>query len=82
MAEIHFNPSPEEVAKARKNDDWYQKYTAEECQMAIVYIFGRWIVYWRIWELETEDAPEDQHWEVLRVQYSTTDPNRLTFHGV
>jgi len=82
VVEVHFNPSPEEVAKARKNDDWYQKHTAEECELMIVHILGRWFAYWRVWEEIEEDTPEDQRWEVVRIEYSTTDPARLTFYGV
>jgi hypothetical protein len=50
VVEIHFNPSPEEIAKAKKNDDWYQKHTAEECDLALVRVLGRWFAYWRVWE--------------------------------
>jgi hypothetical protein len=81
VVEVHFNPSPEEIAKARKNDDWYQKHTAEECDLALVYVLGRWFAYWRVWEDIDADAPEDQRWEVLRIVYDTTEPDQLTFWG-
>ena len=50
MAAIHFNPSPEEVREARRNEEWYQRHDPDECEMAVLYIFGRWIVHWRVWE--------------------------------
>ena len=80
--QVHFSPTPKEIAKAKKNDEWYEKYTAEECDLTVLYLAGRWFAYWRIWELETENAPEDQHWEVLRIQYSESNPNRPAFYGV
>jgi hypothetical protein len=82
VVEVHFNPSPEEIAKAKKNDDWYQKHTAEECELALVYVLGRWFAYWRVWEDIDDYTPEDQRWEVVRIDYNSTDPARLTFYGV
>jgi hypothetical protein len=82
VVEVHFNPSPEEIAKAKKNDDWYQKHTAEECDLALVRVLGRWFAYWRVWEDIDDDTPEDQRWEVVRIDYSSTDPAQLTFYGV
>jgi hypothetical protein len=79
VVQVHFSPTQDEIAHARRNDEWYQKFTAEECELAIVYVLGRWIAYWRVWEPEMEDAPEDQQWDVVRIEYSN---GRLTFSGV
>src|SRR3954452_22705305 len=64
---IHFTPNPGEVLAAKRAEEWYQKYSADECGLQIVYLFGRWFVVWRQWEGIEDDTPEAQEWEVLTV---------------
>jgi hypothetical protein len=64
---IHFTPAPGEILAAKRAGEWYQKHTADECGLQVVYLFGRWFVVWRQWEEIEDDTPESQEWEVLTV---------------
>jgi hypothetical protein len=81
VVEIHFNPTPEDIREARKHDEWYQRYGPDECRLTVLYLAGRWLAYWRIWDAG-DDAPEDQEWEVLRVESSLSHPYGVEFFEV
>ena len=80
--QVHFSPTPEEIAHAKANDEWYEKYTAEECDLTVFYLFGRWIAVWKVWELETDNPSEADSWEVLRIETSENHASGLAFYGV
>jgi hypothetical protein len=81
VVSIHFNPTPEEVAEARRREEWYQRYDPDEARVTVGYLAGRWFVYWRIWDAE-DNCPEDQEWEILRVEPSLTLPYGVEFYEV
>jgi len=78
---IHFTPAPGEVLRARQAGEWFQRFTADECRVTVSYLAGRWFVYWRIWDAG-DDAPEDQEWEILRVEASASHPYGIEFYEV
>jgi|SRR5882724_4304179 len=78
---IHFSPAPGEVLAAKQAGEWYQRYGPDECRVTVAYLAGRWFVYWRIWDAG-DDAPEDQEWEILRVEPSLTLPYGIEFYEV
>ena len=82
VAAIHFNPSPEEIREARRNEEWYQRHDPDECELTVLYILGRWIAYWRVWEEVEEDAPESHQWEVVRVESHPSAPYGIEFSEV
>ncbi len=66
VVKIHFTHEPGEILAAKEAGEWYQRYDADECGLAVSYALGRWFVYWRQWDAP-DDAPEEQQWEVLTV---------------
>ena len=78
---VHFTITPEEIAEARKAGEWYQRFSPDECRLAVVYLAGRWFAVWRILDAE-DDAPEDQHWSIVRVEPSLSLPYGVEFYEV
>jgi hypothetical protein len=76
VVQVHFNPNPGEITKARKADEWYSTYGPDECGLTVLYLFGRWFVYWRAWD-SGDDVPEAQEWFVL-----TAHPSLSARYGV
>jgi len=81
IVQIHFTPAPGEILAAKQAGEWYQKHTADECGLTVLYLAGRWLAYWRVWEVE-DDAPESHQWEILRVEPSLTLPYGVELYEV
>jgi hypothetical protein len=81
IVQIHFTLAPGEILAAKRAGEWYQKHTADECGLTVLYLAGRWFAYYRIWEVE-DDSPESHHWEILRVEPSLTLPYGVEFYEV
>jgi hypothetical protein len=81
IVEIHFTPAPGEILAAKQAGEWYQKYDADECGVTVLYALGRWVVAWRLWDVP-DDAPEDQHWEVLRVEENLSAPYGIELYEI
>ena len=81
VAAVHFHPDREEVLEARRKGEWYQRYDPDECRLTVLYLAGRWFAYWRIWDAG-DDAPEDQHWSIVRVEPSLSRPFGIEFYEV
>jgi hypothetical protein len=81
IVQTHFSPTPEEMEAARRAREWYQRYGPDECRLSVLYLAGRWFAYWRIWDAG-DDAPEDQEWEVLRVEPKPSAPFGVEFYEV
>jgi hypothetical protein len=81
ISRSHFTPAPGEVLAAQRAGEWYQKYSADECGLTVLYLLGRWIAYYRIWEVE-DDAPESHEWEVLRVHANPSMPFGIELYEV
>jgi hypothetical protein len=82
IVQIHFTVAPGEILAAKRAEEWYQKHTADECGVTVLYILGRWIAYWRVWEEVEEDAPESHQWEVVRVESHPSAPYGIDFSEV
>jgi hypothetical protein len=78
---IHFSPTPEEIREARRSEEWYPTHTADECRVSIAYLAGRWFANWLIPEAPA-DAPEDQRYEVLRVEPNLSAPFGIELYEV
>jgi hypothetical protein len=81
VVEIHFTHPPGEILAAKEAGEWYQKLDANECGVAVAYLFGRWFVVWRDWEVG-DDAPESQQWSVLTVNARPGAPFGIDFSEV
>ena len=81
IVEIHFTPAPGEILAAKRAEEGFQKYSADECGVTVLYILGRWLAYWRVWELE-DDSPEAHQWEVVRVESAPSAPYGIEFSEV
>ncbi|HZF10805.1 MAG TPA: hypothetical protein VFE33_18610 [Thermoanaerobaculia bacterium] len=78
---IHFSPTLEEVRAAREADEWYPRYSADESRLAVFHFAGRWLAIWRQWDAG-DDAPEDQEWEMLRVEANPAMPYGVELYEV
>jgi hypothetical protein len=81
IVQIHFTLAPGEILAAKKAEEWYQQHTADECELAVLSILGRWIAYWRVWEFE-DGSPEAHKWEVVRVESHPSAPYGIEFSEV
>src|SRR5436305_1743900 len=81
IVQTHFTPAPGEILAAKRAGEWYQKYTADECGLTVLYLAGRWFAYYRIWEVE-DDSPESHQWEILRVEPNPSMPHGVEFYEV
>ena len=69
---VHFQPSPEEVQRAKEDPDnhWVPDYTPEQAGLTVHRFCGRWIAVWRSLEVEEEEASHGSEallWTVLRI---------------
>ena len=58
VVEVHFQPSPEEVQRAKEDPEnhWVPDYTPDQAGLTVIRIFGRWFAVWR--SLEQTEGPE------------------------
>jgi hypothetical protein len=78
---VHFSPTEEEIREARRTEEWYPRYSVDESGLAVIYLAGRWFVYWRVWDAG-DDAPEDQEWEILRAETNAAMPYGVEFYEI
>jgi hypothetical protein len=57
---------------------WIPPCTAQEAGLLVWDIHGRWFARWRKPDVP-EDAPEDEHWEVLLIEEDENEPGSLFY---
>ncbi|HET9225185.1 MAG TPA: hypothetical protein VFR31_00845 [Thermoanaerobaculia bacterium] len=50
--------------------------------LVIYYAWGRWFAVWRDLEEEAHELPASRVWQVVRVAYDPSAPDRIMLHGV
>jgi hypothetical protein len=81
VKQVHFSPAPGEVLAAKEAGEWYPVHDADESELAVVFLAGRWFAYWRCWDA-LDDAPDDQHWQVLRLVADLSRPLGVEMYEV
>jgi len=63
------------------DDVWTAPYTPEEASLRVFPLYGRWFAAWQKLEV-SPNLPEEERWELLRLEVDVQDPERLLYHEV
>jgi hypothetical protein len=75
VVQVFFSPTPEEVAAAAADpeDHYVPTYSAEEAELRVEYVAGRWFAVWRALEAGPELAAE-QRYRMVRIDVGAGGP--------
>ncbi|HVR97371.1 MAG TPA: hypothetical protein VMW27_12200 [Thermoanaerobaculia bacterium] len=80
VVDVHFSYTPSEVQQAAEDPEnhWAPDYGPDETGLTVVWALGRWFAVWRCLD-ESEGAPEEQRWSVVRITSDRDGPSGLSF---